>query len=106
MTDVDTAEADLALAALWASDEPSLRDPLFELAAMDRVNRRRWLVEAAEIAALAVPALAILWAVWPSLVGAAPLMMRLLTAYGPLAVCIGAIALVAWTTREVFAFDP
>ena len=106
MTEVDSSEADLALAALWASDEPPVRDPLFELATMDRVNRRRWLIEAAEIAALAVPALAILWAAWPGLVGAAPQAMQVLTAYGPLAVCIGAIALVTWTTREVFAIDP
>jgi hypothetical protein len=106
MTDVETSEAELALAALWASDEPPVRDPLFELAAMDRVNRRRWLTEAAEVAALGVPVLAILWATWPSLVAAAPQMVRVLTAYGPLAVCIGAIALVTWTTREVFAIDP
>ena len=106
MTDVDTSEADLALAALWAKDEPPARDPMFELAAIDRVNRRRWLTEAAEIAALAVPALAILWATWPSLVAAAPQILPLLAAYGPLAVCIGAIVLVTWTTREVFAIDP
>ncbi len=101
MTDLENT----ALAALWARDEPPARDPIFEQASLARVNRRRWLLEAAEIAALAVPALAILWAAWPTLIGAAPQIERLLAAWGPLALCIGAVALVTWTTREVFAPD-
>ena len=102
MTDLETD----ALDALWARDEPPARDPVFEAAAMLRVNRRRWLVEAGEVAALAVPVLAILWASWPILVGAAPQIVPLVEAWGPLAVCIGAVALVTWTTREIFALDP
>jgi len=106
MTDVETTPDDALLAALWAKDEAPARDPVFELAAMSRVTRRRLLIEAAEWAVLAVPVLAIVWAIWPSLIAAAPQMARLLAAYGPLAVCIGAVALVTWTTREVFAIDP
>ena len=106
MTDVETIDADHALAALWAKDEPPGRDPLFERAAMDRVNRRRWLTDAGEVATLGVPVLAILWAIWPGLVAAVPPLTRELVAYGPLAVCIGAIALVTWSTREIFAVDP
>ena len=106
MTDPDRIQsADAALAAFWAHDEPPARDPVFEAAAMARVNRRRWRVEAGEIVALAVPALAILWAAWPTLLAAAPQLLRLIAAWGPLALCIGAVALVAWTTREVFAPD-
>ena len=106
MTDVETADGDITLAALWAMDQPPLRDPLFEMTTLERVSRRRWLIEAVEIAALGVPVLAILWAAWPTLAAAAPQMIRLLAAYGPLAVCIGAVALVTWSTREIFAIDP
>ena len=106
MTDVETTPDDALLAALWARDEPPVRDPAFEIAAMTRVSRRRLMVEAGEWAALAVPALAILWAGWPNLVAVAPQMVGLVGAYGPMAVCIGAVALVTWTTREVFAIDP
>ena len=106
MTDVETTRDEPLLAALWARDEPPARDPAFELAAMEQVGRRRLLTAAAEIAALGVPALAILWAAWPSIVAAAPQVIGLLSAYGPMLVCLGAIALVTWTTREVFAVDP
>jgi hypothetical protein len=106
MTDVETTRDDALLAALWAKDEPPVRDPVFEMAAIAKVSRRRLLTEAAEWAALSVPVLVIAWAAWPTLVASAPQLAALVAAYGPISVCVGAIALVTWTTREVFAVDP
>jgi hypothetical protein len=110
MTDVETdpavlAAQDEALRPLWAMDEPAARDPVFVLAAMARVERRRLMFEVIELFVIGVPVLAILWAAWPTLVAAAPHWPALI-ALGPTLLCVAAIALVMWSTREAFAIEP
>ncbi len=58
-------EADPALAALWAADEPAERDPVFVLAVMAEVERRRFWVSLASLVPVTVAASAILWALSP-----------------------------------------
>jgi len=99
-------DPDTALAALWARDEPPARDPAFVRATLARVGRRRLIHELLDYAALGVPALAILWAAWPSLAGLVPQAIRLLSVSGPGLVCVAAIALVLWSTEEALRRAP
>lgn len=53
------------LAALWAAGEPPARDPLFTLAVMEAVARRRLRRNLVQAAAVALAAAAVLWASAP-----------------------------------------
>ena len=53
------------LKALFAEDEPPLRDPAFSTAVMERLARRRWLQDLAFLGALSGLGGVALWATWP-----------------------------------------
>jgi hypothetical protein len=64
-------DADLALKALLEVDEPPARDPAFSLAVMERIERRRFWMEVAMGAPVALAVLVALWALSPLLTEAA-----------------------------------
>ena len=57
---------DHRLTALWALDEPPAQDPAFVLATLDRLARRRFRVKVARLLPLFVAAMAVCWAIAPS----------------------------------------
>jgi hypothetical protein len=65
------SDADLALKALLAVDEPPARDPAFSLAVMERIERRRFWTEVLFAAPIALAVLVALWALSPLLTLAA-----------------------------------
>ena len=64
------------LAALWAEDEAPAHDPAFVIAAMQRLARRRLVLNVLSLAPLAAAAAAVLWALGPNL-------RQALSAFGP-----------------------
>ncbi len=56
---------DRLLADLWAVDQPAERDPVFVLAVMAEVERRRFWLSLASLVPVAVAASAVLWALSP-----------------------------------------
>ncbi len=67
---------DALLAALWAEDEPAAGDPAFVIAAMQRLERRRLMVNVIWLAPWAAAGAAALWALEPHL-------QELASAFGP-----------------------
>jgi hypothetical protein len=61
------SEADMRLKALLAVDEPPARDPVFALAVMERIERRRFWTELLLGAPVALAACMALWALSPFL---------------------------------------
>lgn len=61
------SDADLKLKALLAVDEPPARDPVFALAVMERIARRRFWAEILFGAPVALAACVALWALSPIL---------------------------------------
>ena len=59
--------ADRRLAALFALDEPPARDPAFSAAVVERLARRRCLLDLAFLGALSAVGALALWALWPVL---------------------------------------
>lgn len=62
MTDVDDR-----LRRLFAQDEPPRRDPLFTVAVMARVARRRFLADLGVLSVLTLLGGVVLWSAWPAL---------------------------------------
>lgn len=60
-------DADDQLRALFAQDEPPLRDATFTLAVMAEVARRRFLAEVGILSLLTLLGGAVLWSAWPAL---------------------------------------
>lgn len=64
--------ADDRLKALFAEDEPPVRDPVFSTAVMEELARRRFVGDVALAAAVAVAGGFALWLAWPGLQPALP----------------------------------
>jgi hypothetical protein len=79
--------ADERLSALFALDEPPLRDPAFSTLVMERVMRRRFQEEVAWLSVLAIAGGGLLWVLWPVL---QPMLVALSRGFAP---ALGAIAL-------------
>lgn len=60
-------EADARLRALFAEDEPPVRDPAFSTAVMAEVARRRFVADVGLLGVAAVAGGFVLWAAWPAL---------------------------------------
>jgi len=60
-------QADDRLKALFAHDEPLMRDPAFATAVMERVMRRRFLEDVALLCVVSLVGGAVFWVVWPTL---------------------------------------
>ena len=88
-------EADPALAALWAADEPPERDLVFVLAVMAEVERRRFWVSLASLVPVTVAASAILWAFSPMIRTAADHWLGLVNQPAMMA-CAAAATLALW----------
>src|ERR671914_320515 len=65
--EVAMSEADDRLKAIFASDEPSARDPAFTAAVAEAMARRKFLADLAMLAAAATLGGLALWALWPAL---------------------------------------
>lgn len=82
-------QADDRLKALFAQDEPPVRDTVFSTVVMEKVVRRQFQEEVAMLCAVSVVGAGVLWLVWPML-------LRALVAISQgLAPALGAIALAA-----------
>ena len=59
--------ADARLKALFASDEPPARDPVFSAAVMEELMRRRFLEDVAKLVGVTTIGGLVLWLLWPVL---------------------------------------
>ena len=60
-------EADVRLKDLFAEDEPPARDPAFSTAVMEKIARRRFVVDVARLSGATALGGLVLWALWPAL---------------------------------------
>jgi hypothetical protein len=100
------SDAERLLSELWAADEPAARDHAFLLSVMEKVERRRFLLNVASLLAAAFAAGAALWALAPSIetMVAAVTPAALAPALGPLlAAAVLAIWLGGWTPERAEA---
>ena len=58
-------DADDRLRALFAQDEPPVRDPAFSTAVIEEIVRRRFMVDLAVLSGVTGVGGASLWALWP-----------------------------------------
>ena len=58
---------DVRLKDLFAQDEPPARDPAFSTAVMEKVARRRFVVDVARLSGATALGGLVLWALWPAL---------------------------------------
>jgi hypothetical protein len=92
-------QADDRLKALFAQDEPPVRDTVFSTAVMEKVMRREFHEEVAVLCAVSLVGAGALWFVWPML-------LRALVAVSQgLAPALGAAALAACVVM-VMGFKP
>ena len=82
-------QADDRLKALFAEDEPPARDPVFSMAVMERLMRRRFLEDVGILSAVSLVGGAVLWPLWPVL---QPALVTLSQGFAPV---LGAVALAA-----------
>ena len=103
MPDLDHTAADARLRALFATDAPPARDPLFSAAVMAVIARRQFVGDVALHSGVTVLGALVLWALWPSL---QPLAATLGRALAPVAACVtlALIALVMAGGRRVVTF--
>jgi hypothetical protein len=78
-------EADVRLKDLFAEDAPLARDPAFSAAVMEKIVRRRFVVDVARLSGVTALGGLVLWAVWPAL---APIMADLGPGLMPVAACV------------------
>jgi hypothetical protein len=91
MTPADNNLADDRLKALFAQDEPPVRDAVFSADVMAKVMRQRFREEVALLSGVSVIGAGALWLVWPTLQeGLVSLSQSLAPAIGPaaLAACV------------------
>jgi len=82
-------QADDRLKALFAADEPPARDPVFSMAVMERLVRRRFQEDVAVLCGVSLAGGAVLWPLWPVL---QPMLVTLSQGFAP---ALGAVALAA-----------
>ncbi len=87
----DDPAADARLRALFASDEPPARDPLFSTAVMEEIARRRFIEDVAKLVGVATIGGMILWVLWPVLT---PVVTSLSQGLAPVAACLTLAAIV------------
>jgi hypothetical protein len=83
------------LKALWALDQPPVRDPVFEGFVAARIERRRWRQTVVELCALAFAVLVGGWAAWPFVATG-------LTVAAPWLAAAFAIGLAVWSVDQTF----
>jgi hypothetical protein len=90
------SDPDTLLADLWAQDEPPARDPAFVLAAMERIEQRRFWLGLLSLAPPTLAASLILWALAPVLGVLMSALPGGSSALAPLAAAL-VMALFLWT---------
>ena len=90
-------QADDRLKALFAQDEPAVRDTVFSTTVMEKVMRRRFQEDVAMLSAVSSVGAGALWFVWPML------QQALVAVSQGLAPALGAVALAACVVLVVSA---
>ena len=100
MTPADKYLADDRLKALFAQDEPPMRDTAFSAEVMEKVMRQRFRDEVALLSGVSVIGGGALWLVWPTL------QAGLVTVAQGLAPAASAVAMAACITLVVGLWRP
>ena len=88
-------QADDRLKALFAQDEPEVRDPVFATAVMEKVMRRRFQEDVAMLSGVSLVGGGVFWLVWPTIQPAlVALSQGLAPALGAAAVAACALAII------------
>ena len=94
------------LAGLWTQDEPPARDPVFVLAAMEKVERRRLIENVLSLVAPAIGACLLLWALAPVISDLAASVRLDASAIGPLAgAAVMALFLWSWASDRLVLLE-
>ena len=94
------------LTELWAQDEPPARDPAFVLAAMEKVERRRFLMGVLALAPVAAIASLLLWALGPVIADASAAFRFDAASIGSLAAAVVmALFLWSWVSGRLQPFE-